>query len=61
VQLTGLLLVVKALLLIGLTQISLTKSGFNHPSAMESPLWLLPPVFPIYINLREHENDYSIY
>ncbi len=32
-QLTDWLLVEEALLLIDLTKISLTKSGFNHPSA----------------------------
>jgi hypothetical protein len=32
-QLTDWLLVEVALLLIGLIQISLTKSGFNHPSS----------------------------
>jgi hypothetical protein len=31
------LLAEKALLLIGLTKISLTKSGFDHPSQIESP------------------------
>jgi hypothetical protein len=35
-QLTDWLLVEAALLLIGLTQISLTKSGFDHPSVIES-------------------------
>ncbi len=39
-QLTDWLLVEVMLLLIGLTQISLTKSGFNHPSEIESPLSL---------------------
>jgi hypothetical protein len=29
-----------ALLLIGLTKIPLTKSGFDHPSVIESPLRL---------------------
>jgi hypothetical protein len=40
VQLTDWLLVEVALLLIGLTKISETKSGFDHPSEIESPLWL---------------------
>ncbi len=39
-QLTDWLLVEVAQLLIGLTQISWTKSGFNHPSVIDSPLWL---------------------
>jgi hypothetical protein len=39
-QLTDWSLVEVALLLIGLAQISLTKSGFNQPSVMESPLRL---------------------
>ncbi len=43
-QLTYWLLVVVAVLFISLTQISLTKSGFIHPSVMESPL-LLPPLY----------------
>ncbi len=39
-QLSDWLLVEVALLLIGLIQIFLTKSGFNHMSAIESPLSL---------------------
>jgi hypothetical protein len=39
-QLTDRLLVEVALLLIALTKISLTKSGFDHPSVKESPLRL---------------------
>jgi hypothetical protein len=39
-QLTDWLLVEVALLLIGLTKISLTKSGFDHPSVIESRLRL---------------------
>ncbi len=39
-QLTDWILVEVALRLIGLTQISLTKSGYNHPSVIESPLRL---------------------
>jgi hypothetical protein len=39
-QLTDWLLVEVALLLIGLTQISLTKSYFYPPSVIESPLRL---------------------
>jgi hypothetical protein len=39
-QLTDWLLVDVALLLIGLTKISLTKSGFDHQSIIESPLRL---------------------
>ncbi len=31
-------LVEEALVLIGLTKISLTESGFDHPSVIESPL-----------------------
>jgi hypothetical protein len=41
-QLTDWLLVEVTLLLIGLTQIFLIKSGFKHPSVIESPLWLPP-------------------
>jgi hypothetical protein len=37
-QLTDWLLVEVALLLIGLTEISLTKTSFNHPSVIESLL-----------------------
>jgi hypothetical protein len=37
-RLTDRLLVEVALLFIGLTKFSLTKSGFNHPSVIESPL-----------------------
>jgi hypothetical protein len=49
-QLTDWLLVVVALLLIGLTQISYnwTKSGFDYPSVMESPLYL-PPLLLYHI------------
>jgi hypothetical protein len=39
-QLTDWLLVEVALLLIGLTKISQTKSGFDHPCVTESPLRL---------------------
>ncbi len=39
-QLTDWLHVEVALLLIRLTQFSLRKSGFNHPSVIESSLWL---------------------
>jgi hypothetical protein len=39
-QLTDWLLFEVALLLIALTKISLTKSGFDHPSVTESPLGL---------------------
>ncbi len=39
-QLTDWLLIKVSLLLIGLTKISLTKSGFDHPSIIESPLRL---------------------
>jgi hypothetical protein len=39
-QLTDWPLVEVALLLIGLTKISDTKSGFDHPSVIESPLRL---------------------
>jgi hypothetical protein len=35
-----LVVVVEVLLIIGLTKISLTKSGFNHPPVIESPLGL---------------------
>jgi hypothetical protein len=41
-QLTDWLLVEVALLIIGLTQIFLTKSGFGHPFVKESP-FRLPP------------------
>jgi hypothetical protein len=37
-QLTGWLLVEEALLLIGRSKISLTKSGFDHPSGANLPL-----------------------
>jgi hypothetical protein len=40
--LTDWLLVDVALLFIGLAKFSLTKSGFNHPSVIESPLRLPP-------------------
>ncbi len=43
-QLTDWLLVEVALLLIGLTRISLTKSGFDHPSEIESSLRLRGPI-----------------
>jgi hypothetical protein len=43
-QLTDWLLVKVSLLLIGPTEIALKKSSFNHPSVIESPLRLLPPV-----------------
>ncbi len=39
------LLVEVALLLIGLTKISLIKSGFDHPSVLESPLRLRATVY----------------
>jgi hypothetical protein len=39
-----LLVEVALLLIIGRTKISLTKSGFNNPSAIESPLKLPPLV-----------------
>ncbi len=39
-QLTNWLLVEVALLLIGLTKISVTKFGFNHTTLIESPLRL---------------------
>jgi hypothetical protein len=39
-QFTDWLLVEAALLLIGLTKISQAKSGFDHPSVIESPLRL---------------------
>jgi hypothetical protein len=41
-RLTGWLLVEVALLLIGRTKISLTKSGFKRPSAIALPLRLPP-------------------
>jgi hypothetical protein len=45
-QLTDWLLVEVALVLIGPTQISFTKYGFNQPSVMESLFWLPPlPTF----------------
>jgi hypothetical protein len=44
-QLTDWLLVEVALLLIGLTKISLTKYGFEHLSVMESPLRLWALVY----------------
>jgi hypothetical protein len=39
--LTVWLLVLEALLLIGLTQISFLKTGFDHPFVMESLLWVI--------------------
>jgi hypothetical protein len=42
-QLTDWLLVEVALLLIGLTKISFTESGFDHTSVTESPLRLRGP------------------
>jgi hypothetical protein len=46
-QLTDWLLLEVALLLLGLTQISSTKYGFNHLSVIESHLWLQPKVYSI--------------
>jgi hypothetical protein len=39
-QLTDWLLVEMALLLIGLNQNFLTKTGFNHPAVIDSHIWL---------------------
>jgi hypothetical protein len=44
-QLTDWLLVEVALLLIGLTKISLTKSCFEHPSVIKSPLRLRNQIY----------------
>ncbi len=50
-QLTAWLLVEVALLLNGLTQISVKKTGFNDPFVTESPLRLLTLVFPLCIGI----------
>jgi hypothetical protein len=53
-QLTDWLLVEVALVLIGLTQISFTKYGFNQSSVMESLLWLPPlPTFMFSLEKRK--------
>jgi hypothetical protein len=51
-HLTDWLLAEVALLPIGLTKmISLTKSSFNHPSVMESPLRLPPPLDLAFVHI----------
>jgi hypothetical protein len=63
-QLTDRQLVEEAPLLIGLTKISLTKSGFNHPSAIESPLKLPPLVLNLnntYLCMHEQKSFETVY